>query len=614
MRLNHRMLFIAVLSGLITIFSPVLYSSENSSDIRPNILWITSEDNSPLLGCYGDMFATTPVLDQLACQGILYQNAFANAPVCAPTRSTIITGMYACALGTHNMRSRYPIPDYIRPFPEYLKTAGYYCVNRSKTDYNIAGDDKAPWDDCSKTAHYRNREPDQPFFCVFNLTVTHESSIHTWQEKTNHDPLKVSLPPYHPDTPEIRHDWAQYYDKVESLDIQIGEILDELKKDGLTENTIVFYYSDHGGILCRSKRFLYDTGTHVPMIIRFPKKYAFLAPGTPGTKTDRIVSFVDLAPTVLSLAGMEIPDYLQGKSFLGAKQPAPRKYAYLFRNRMDERYDMMRAVRDKQYKYIRNYLPHRIYGQHLAYLWLSPNTRSWEKEFKEGRCNEVQRIFWQSKPSEELYDISKDPWEVNNLAENPDFRLVLERMRGATMDWVREIRDSGFIPEGQLIERSTDNTIFESVHAVGFPMNRIIETAEMASTASIDVLPELIRRLADQDQTVRYWAAVGLTILSSNAGSAEVALIKALTDSSGDVRIAAAEALCNLGRENIALPVLEKEVQNNNKKVALHAVNVLDAIGETARPVLSALKRIDSETEDNYIQRAISHLLKKFEK
>jgi hypothetical protein len=512
------------------------------------------------------------------------------------------------------MRSRYPIPDYIRPFPEYLKAAGYYCVNRSKTDYNIAGDDKAPWDDCSKTAHYRNREPNQPFFCVFNLTVSHESSIHTWQEKTNHDPQKVLLPPYHPDTPEIRHDWAQYYDKVESLDTQIGEILDDLKKDGLTENTIVFYYSDHGGILCRSKRFLYDSGTHVPMIIRFPKKYASIAPGTPGTKTDRIVNFVDLAPTVLSLAGVDIPDYLQGEAFLGAQQTPPRKYAYLFRNRMDERYDMMRAVRDKQYKYIRNYLPHRIYGQHLDYLWRSPSTRSWEKEFKEGRCNEVQQIFWQSKPSEELYDISKDPWEVNNLAENPDFRPVLERMRGATMDWVREIRDSGFIPEGQLIEGSTDKTIFESVRAPDFPINRIIETAEMASTTSIDVLPELIHRLADQDQSVRYWAAVGLTILSRNAGPAEEALIKALTDNSGDVRIAAAEALCNLGRENIALPVLEREVQNNNTKVALHAVNVLDAIGESARTALPALENIEGKIEDDYIQRAISHLITKFER
>jgi N-sulfoglucosamine sulfohydrolase len=424
----------------------------------------------------------------------------------------------------------------------------------------------------------------------------------------------VLLPPYHPDTPVIRHDWAQYYDKVESLDTQIGEILDDLEKEGLTENTIVFYYSDHGGVLCRSKRFLYDSGTHVPMIIRFPQKYASLAPGTPGTKTDRIVSFVDLAPTVLSLAGVEIPDYLQGEAFLGIQRTPPREYAYLFRNRMDERYDMMRAVRDKQYKYIRNYLPHRIYGQHLAYLWLSSNTRSWEKEFKEGRCNEVQRIFWQSKPSEELYDISKDPWEVNNLAENPDFQPVLERMRHATMDWVREIRDPGFLPEGQLIERSTDKTIFESVRAHDFPINRIIKTAEMASTAGIDQLSELISRLADHDRSVRYWAAVGLTILGKNAKAAEGALIKALTDKSGNVRIAAAEALCNLGRENIALPVLEKEVHNNNTKIALHALNVLDAIGESARPVLPNLEIINNKIEDKYIQRAIAHLLEKFEK
>jgi arylsulfatase A-like enzyme len=614
LRYNQKILVIAVLTGMITTFFSVLYSSDNDTKIRPNILWITSEDNSPLLGCYGDAFATTPVLDQFASEGVLYQNAIANAPVCAPTRSTIITGMYACSMGTHNMRSRYTIPSYIRPFPDYLKAVGYYCVNRSKTDYNIAGDDKAPWDDCSKSAHYRNREPNQPFFCVFNLTVSHESSLHTWQEKTDHDPKKVSLPPYHPDTPEIRHDWAQYYDKIESHDSQIGEILDDLENDGLAESTIVFYYSDHGGILCRSKRFLYDSGTHVPMIIRFPRKYASLAPGTPGTKTDRIVSFVDLAPTVLSLAGVEIPQYLQGQAFLGTQQTPPRKYAYLFRNRMDERYDMMRAVRDKQYKYIRNYLPHRIYGQHLFYLWRSPNTRSWEKEYREGRCNDVQSLFWRSKPPEELYDISKDPWEVNNLAQNPDYQPVLVRMRQATMNWIREIKDPGFLPEGQLIEQSADKTIFESVRAPNFPINRIIETAEMASTAGNDQIPELVSLLSDHDPAVRYWAAVGLTILGKKAKGSGEALIKTLTDHSGNVRIAAAEALCYLGKENIALPVLESELHNNNTKIALHAVNVLNAIGESARPVLPRLEPVLNKTDDKYIQRALSHLLTKFEK
>ena len=338
---------------------------------RPNILWITSEDNSPLLGCYGDTFATTPRLDKLAAEGVLYENAFANAPVCAPARCTIITGMYACSLGTHHMRSRYAIPSWVKAYPRYLRKAGYYCTNRSKTDNNIAWNDKAPWNACSKRAGYGKRKPGQPFFSFVNITVSHESSIHRKQAKTRHDTAKVPLPPYHPDTPDIRHDWAQYYDKVEDMDGRVGRILDKLEADGLADDTIVFYYADHGGVLCRSKRFLYDTGTRVPMIVRFPKNYRHLAPGKPGTRTDRIVSFVGLAPTLLSLAGIKVPDHMQGEAFLGAQARPERDYAYLFRGRMDERYDMARAIRDKKYKYIRNYMPHRIWGLHVAYIGCS---------------------------------------------------------------------------------------------------------------------------------------------------------------------------------------------------------------------------------------------------
>ena len=312
---------------------------------RPNILWITSEDNSPLLGCYGDTFATTPNLDRFATEGIVFENAFANVPVCAPTRFTILTGMNACSMGTQHMRSRYDIPPFIRPYTRYLQNAGYYCTNRSKTDYNYATDDKSHWDECSREAHYKNRRPGQPFFAVFNITVSHESSIHNQQPRTRHDQAQLHLPPYHPDTPEIRQNWAQYYDKVEDMDSQVGEILDELEKSGLAGDTIVFYYSDHGGVICRSKRFVYDSGTHVPMIVRFPDKYRHLAPGKQGSRTDRLVSFVDLAPTVLSLAGIEIPGHMQGEAFLGDRSKPKREYVYLFRGRMDERYDMMCVVR-----------------------------------------------------------------------------------------------------------------------------------------------------------------------------------------------------------------------------------------------------------------------------
>ena len=589
-----------------------LYAGEEQE--RPNILWITSEDNSPLLGCYGDSFATTPNLDRLASEGIVFENAFANAPVCAPTRFTLLTGMYACSMGTHHMRSRYRIPSFVKPYTVYLRNAGYFCTNRSKTDYNFASDDKSHWDECSREAHYRNRTPGQPFFAVFNITVSHESSIHKQQPETRHDPAQVLLPPYHPDTPDIRQNWAQYYDKVEDMDTQVGEILDELEENGLAGDTIVFYYSDHGGVICRSKRFLYDTGTHVPMIVRFPEKYRNLAPGKPGSRTDRLVSFVDFAPTVLSLAGITIPGYIQGEAFLGDQQKRPRDYVYLFRGRMDERYDMMRAIRDKKYKYIRNYMPQRIYGQHLDYLWRAAATRSWEKEYREGRCNTTQSIFWQTKPAEELYDSTADQWEVNNLAGDPEYKDVLERMRRSVKKFVREMRDAGFVPEGEMIQRTEGPTWYDFVRGKSIPLDRVIETAEMATMLDTNQLPELISRLDDRESAVRFWAATGCAILGKKAKSAEKALVRMLKDTSGDVRITAAEALCRMGKSGIALPVLITELKNGNAMISLRAANVLDVIGEQTSIVLPALETALRENDNNYVKRSLTHTLSKLRK
>ena len=585
-----------------------------SGQNRPNILWITSEDNSPLLGCYGDTFATTPNLDRLASEGIVYENAFANVPVCAPTRFTILTGMNACSMGTQHMRSRYTIPPFIRPYTRYLQSAGYYCTNRSKTDYNYATDDTSHWDECSREAHYKNRRPGQPFFAVFNITVSHESSIHNQQPQTRHDPAQVPLPPYHPDTPDIRQNWAQYYDKVEDMDSQVGEILDELEKSGLAGDTIVFYYSDHGGVICRSKRFVYDSGTHVPMIVRFPDKYRHLSPEKPGSRTDRLVSFVDLSPTVLSLAGIEIPGHMQGEAFLGDRSKPEREYVYLFRGRMDERYDMMRAVRDKRFKYIRNYMPHRIYGQHLEYLWRAAATRSWEKEYSEGRCNTAQSIFWQTKPPEELYDTAADPWEINNLAGNPEYGEILQRMRKVSKRWVMEVNDAGFIPEGEMVQRCVGTTWHDYVRNGNFPLERIIETAELATMHDSTQLPELMKRLKDSESAVRFWAATGCAVLGEKALPAEDILIRMLKDTSGDCRITAAEALCSIGKSGDAVPVLMKDLTNENAMVALRAANVLDIFGEEVSSPLATFETALHNSENNYVKRVLSHAISRFRK
>ena len=321
-----------LLVGTLLLCHP-LQTQAQTAERPPNILWIVSEDNSPLIGAYGDTFATTPNIDKLATQGVLYTNAFAVAPVCAPSRSCLITGMYPPGLGTENMRSTYAIPNFVKFYPKYLREAGYYTTNNAKKDYNVAQDQEEAWDESSGKATYANRKPGQPFFAVFNIGTSHESSIHnsTPTAKLRHKPADVTLPPYHPDTPEMRHDWAQYYDKVEDMDTEVGQFLADLEKSGEAENTIVFYYSDHGGVLGRSKRFMYESGLHIPMVIRFPKKYAHLAPGKPDTKTDRIVTFLDFAPTLLSLAGVDIPDYMQGKAFLGKQTATARAYANAFR-------------------------------------------------------------------------------------------------------------------------------------------------------------------------------------------------------------------------------------------------------------------------------------------
>ncbi len=303
---------------------------------KPNILWIVSEDNSAyFMGCYGNKFATTPNIDKLATQGFLYSRAYCPHAVCAPSRNCILTGVYAGSNGHENMRSRYPMSAEVHTYPEYLRKAGYYCTNNAKTDYNTSAFEyDAIWDESSKKATYKNRPKGQPFFAVFNIELTHESQIFKSipNKELRHNPDKVFLPPYAPDLPEMRHDWAQYYDKIEDMDSRVGQFLKELDESGEAENTIVMYYGDNGGILARSKRFVYETGTRIPFIVRIPEKYKYLYPAEkPGQKVDRIINFVDFAPTLLSIAGTQIPAYMQGNAFLGKQTTKDPEYTFMSR-------------------------------------------------------------------------------------------------------------------------------------------------------------------------------------------------------------------------------------------------------------------------------------------
>lgn len=600
--------------GIGAISCPGLLNAANSGKDRPNILWLVSEDNNPLLGCYGDSFATTPNLDNLASEGVTYTNAFANAPVCAAVRSALISGMYSCSTGTQHMRSVNPLPAYMRFYSSYLRDAGYACFNNSKTDYNQPMQ-KDGWDLSSREAHYKNREDkNQPFFQIYNIGISHEGRIHKREADLKHDPAKVKLPPYHPDTEELRKDWAQYYDRVQQMDEQIGKHLAELEESGEAENTIVFYYSDHGGVVARSKRFLYDSGTRVPFIVRFPKKYRHLAPSATGSKTDRLISFVDFGPTLLSLIGIPAPEHMQGEAFMGEYAKQPREYVYLYRGRMDERYDMVRGVRDKQFRYLRCFMPHRPDGQHLSYLWRAAGVRSWEAEYRAGRCDKFQRQFFEKRPAEMLFDTHADPHEVNNLSTNPEYSDVLERMRNELFKWMREIRDTGIMPEPMMIERIKGTTRFDFFHSDALNYDRILYVADMATKGNRDNLPELMEFLNDEEEAIRYWATIGFVILGDRTHGAPIQLEKAMKDSSSVVRIAAAEAAFYLGQEEKALSVLE-EALDGEATSAVYALNVLDFMGDKIHPLLDVLRsKLASDWNNGkYEPRLAEYLVSKFE-
>ncbi len=587
----------------------------------PNILWLTSEDNSAMLGCYGDEFATTPNLDNLASQGFLYTHAYANAPVCAPARNTIITGIYANSGGNQHMRSYYPMSEMVKTYPEFLREAGYYCTNNVKTDYNTESiDPNQIWDENSRDAHYKNRAPGQPFFAVFNTTISHESSLHDSipDEQLRHSMDEVPIAPYHPATHAVKHDWAQYYDKIEDMDTQIGKLLKELDDAGLAENTIVFYYGDHGGVLARSKRYVYETGTRVPFIVHIPEKYKHLFPVEKvDSKVNRLISFVDLAPTLLSIAGIEIPNYLQGNAFLGKQKTKDPQYAYMFRGRMDERYDMSRAVRDHKYRYIRNYMPYRIYGQHLEYLWQAPSIRSWEQAYLNGECNEIQSAFWNKKPVEELYDTENDYWEVNNLAGDPQYKEVLERMRNANREWVSRIKDTGFIPEADRVDRAGDKPMYDFVRSENVDLESIMDAAEIATLGKAENLKTLQSYLKNEENAIRYWGATGLLILEEQASPAKNALLAALNDKSANVVTVAAEALYNMGEKEAAKKALLKVLENPNEFARCHALNAIDCIEEKSPEivdgVVNMIKTSPEMTRNRYDLRAAKWLIEKWE-
>jgi uncharacterized sulfatase len=448
------------------------------------------------------------------------------------------------------------------------------------------------WDESSKKAHWRNRPAGAPFFAVFNSLKSHESQIRTRPHKQVHDPAKVRVPAYHPDTPEVRQDWAQYYDQVSEADADAGVLLAELEKDGLSEDTIVFYYADHGSGMPRSKRWPYNSGLQVPLVVYIPEKFAALRPPEykAGGRSKRLVSFVDLAPTMLSLIGVQPPEWMQGHAFLGNFIAEPQPFLHGFRGRMDERLDLVRSVTDGRYVYVRNYMPHLIYGQHLNYMWQTPTTRVWEQLHKEGKLNAVQDKFWNPKPPEELFDLQSDPDEVVNLADSPDHAPIKMKLRAAQMEHAQRIKDVGFLPEGERLEQAKGRSPYDLGHGEDSPFPLAFAAAENASMPQPGLVPaqliSLERALSNKEPAVRYWTVLGCQVRGKQAvGEIHDALVAALKDTSAPVRIAAARALAEFGTEagaGAAIAVLldAADWSKNDFFTAMAALDALNAVRE----------------------------------
>lgn len=489
------MLLFLVFGTLISCQTNENYSKDGNSKLqlpdKPNILWLVTEDMGPYIPAFGDTTIQTPNLSRLATEGVIYTNLFSPSGVCAPSRAAIATGMYPSSIGANHMRtSSYTeitgLPAYeavppteVRMLSELLRMNGYYCTNNNKTDYQFK-EPMTAWDENSRFAHWRNRKKDQPFFSIFNFTQTHESGLFEpygfkkgefrhyiagdtsklnlnragqtkERETTIHLPQSTdfSIPPYLPDTETVRRDLWKMYNNIAEMDQQVGAVLKQLEDDGLLENTIVFFYGDHGGPLPRQKRLIYDSGLHTPMIIRFPDKQKA------GKNEDQLTSFIDFVPTLLSLIGIEPPEYLQGQAFLGSYQSeVERKYIHAAADRFDGFTDAIRAVRDDRFKYIRNYRPEQGYYLPVEYRERIPSMKELLTLRDEGKLNSIQKQwFRKSKPPEELYDCKTDPHEINNLAKDPAYKEKLEELRVEMDRWIKDIGDQPNLEERQLISQ-----------------------------------------------------------------------------------------------------------------------------------------------------------------
>jgi len=550
-----------ILSLVVVFFAEVIFAKD-----KPNFVWIISEDNSiHYLNHFFPNGADTPNIKNMAANGVTFENAFSNAPVCSVARSTLITSCYAPRIGAqyHRRSMLAPMPDGLKMFPSYLRDKGYYTTNRSKTDYNLK-QGKDVWDQSSRKAHWKNRKSGQPFFHKASYAISHESSLHFKEsaienQPTLNKPKDVILAPYHPNTKTFRYTQARYLDNIVRIDEVVGGIIEDLQKDGLLEDTFVFYFGDHGGVLPRSKGYAYETGLHVPLVVRIPKNFKHLVKYSNGYREQGFVEFVDFGPTLLNLVGIELPNGVDGFPFMG-KGSKTRSFTFNYADRFDEKYDFVRWLRKGKFSYQRNYQPFNFDGIQNDYRYKQLAFTEWRNLYNGGRLNSIQSQFFRPRSPEALYDISNDPYETNNLAIDPKYQKTLSEMRDLLRSEMLRTNDLSFYPEPVMIEKAMSNP-------VNFGKEKSEKIKRMSEIADLQLLPiskikePLEKALNSKDPWIRYWACI---VASSHIQIPEKMIdrikIIARSDSESLVRTRAAEFL-GIAKKDDPFPIIKQALK-----------------------------------------------------
>ena len=587
---------------------------------QPNILWISCEDISPLLGCYGVAGADTPNLDQLAAEGTLFTHAFSCHGVCAPSRTGIITGLSPISLGANHMRSKVRLPADIRLFPELLREAGYYCTNNSKTDYNLEWNQKRVWDENSGKAHWKNRpRPEQPFFAVFNLTMTHESKVwpsgwtgivNELSQQRRHGLNDFTVPPIYPESEAVRGDRARLADLITVMDAEAGRLLQELKDAGELERTVIMFWSDHGNGLPRAKRWTYDSGARVPLIVRLPRSLQTLPGALPrGSRDDRMVSLLDLGPTVLELAGVTTPETMQGRPFLGPRAHAGHEFIYGARDRLDERQDMVRTVRSHRYRYVRNFMPWLPALQHVEYGERNETLREIRRQATSGTLPDVIRQWLVPRAPEELYDLETDPWETDNLITRPELAGVVNELRAACDEWQRAAVDVHLLPEALLEEESQERDRYGLLRGPGGSQRLESLLAAAKNSAAAGRGQPALTSLESADPGELCWRCMQ-TSRGGNVDADLSAVAAAAKHSSPSVRMFAAGALARSGKASEAAEIFRQLLAIDRPALRQGVIREVDELGDTEfLDVYPQLRKTLRATgpDDEYFGRLLEH-------